>query len=155
MKNQKRHIQHESRTDTTKFKAFKTMFARWGHYMGYSSRKEFWWAYLFGTLIVLGIIASIIALLILAPNVAMVFTLIAIIYLVGYLVAFIALVMRRLADAGFSRYFGLLLALSLIPTEFNEFYGRIYSYGEIIGTVILISLLILALFPSKYAQTKK
>ncbi len=146
---QKPIIQHESKTDTKKFNAFKTMFKRWGHYMGYSSRQEFWWAYLFGMFIVLGIMASIITLLLLEPTIAAIFTLIAVIYLVGFLVAFIALIMRRLADAGFSRYFGLLLTLSLIPSDFVEIYGRVYSIGELIGAIVLFFLLILAMFPTK------
>ncbi len=151
-------IPNEARTDKSRLDAFKMMFRRWNHFTGYSSRREFWWGYLPGMGLSLLLIAAIIGALLVSPELAMGVTLLSSIYLIVFLICFIALIMRRMADAGFSRFFGLLLAFSLWPSEMFEFRGRIFTVGEVIGTIILVALLVLALFPTRVkvvSATKK
>ncbi len=142
-------IPPEARTDMRRFKAFKMMFRRWGHHNGYSSRAEFWWAFLVAMTFLILAIGSIIFLLFLRPEMAVVLTLIISIFMIAFLVSFIALLMRRLADAGFYRFYGLALLLVLVPYDMLTIGGRVFSIGEVLGGGIFVLLMGLCLFPTR------
>ncbi len=100
--------------------AYKEFWSRYVDFEGKTSRGNFWWAFLAGIIVsfIIGIVASILGLIL--PILS---TLITSLFSLANLIPSIAIVMRRLRDAGYAWY--------------NIFWVLLPIAGEIILIVLL------------------
>ncbi len=101
--------------------AVKSAFSNYANFNGRASRSEYWWFYLFWVIVYYG--------LSLLTGIASIFGILALVFVLGSLVPFIALMARRMHDSDKSGWFQLIplynLYLAIIkgtdgPNRFGE-----------------------------------
>lgn len=137
----------DGRSDAQKFSAFKMMFRRYLHFRGFSSRREYWWAYLHMAVI---IIFSFALVLVFPSLLTVQFMLVWLsVFLVVSIFPVYALLTRRLADAGYDRRLVLLSFLPVLSRILNET-GLISSNSDaIVNWSVFAFFLVLTLQPTK------
>ncbi len=136
-----------ARTNTKGWRAFLMMFRRFTHFMGYTSRREFFHALFF--MIILYIIFVPLAFFLAESFVhvasAMLITLSAVL-----IVPFLSMLFRRMGDAGFPRWFPLTYIGIFIPGNVANIGGVMLSIGDILAIVLTAFFLLLACFSTSH-----